>query len=707
MEMARGQMASFKSMVQGFLGNGFHIFMGILFVFPGLSKASEPDSPSEYPLPEIVVTATKRVEPDDRIPQLVTLFTESRMEQFQIDDLGDLSFLTPSMEFVDIGHSIESPILMRGVGTYGTGEPSVGYFLDGVYLKAESFRAQPLFDIERVEILKGPQNILYGKSTIGGLINAITREPGFEPEGKLSYEYGEHGGKKWNAVVSGPIVPGKLAGRIALFTEDFDGYYTNAQNHAVDDTRSRDLRLTFLAFPSDTLEIRPLVQVHHQTQGAFPYQKVAHDQDYEGSPFSNNDDNRAETDWVNSSLRISGQWEDTEFISLTGWNQNNEDYGVDADYGPYPMFYMQREMEQNAWSQEFRLHGSLPQSFSYLAGVYFYQLDGHVNTTGLQGGIKGVPVSVFAASTRSRTYSAFGQVTKDLFHTLAVTGGLRYDMDIRKQSEPDMDKRQKYDHLTPTVSLAWRPRENTAIYGSWATGHKPGGFNDGPFPDFSPEKSMSWEFGFKHRPSGSFELKGAIFYTELDDQQLYAIDSALLTDYTLNKGDAGIRGLELEAVTRLNDRWSLRAELSWLNAEYTCYQASRSGPSGMALYDFKGKNLPHVPRYQGLLATSYTSRPQNVWGQTASFFLNLAVKTSGERYWDDFNQTRQEPLQVVDLNAGIKTNRFRIDLFIDNLFDERYFSNYVPGYNFPLGEGSALGVRAGKRQAGINIRAWF
>lgn len=658
-------------------------------------------------LPEILVTARKIEEPISNAPQLVTVFSETQIDKLQIEGLSDLSFLTPSLEFIDIGHSIESPLLLRGVGTYGAGEPSVGYFFDGVYLMAESFKAQELFDMERIEILKGSQNILYGKSTIGGLINVIPKEPNFQHEGKFSYEYSEHGKEKINAMLSGPIVSDTLAGRLAVFTEDFGGYYKNIQRNAMDNNRARSARLSFLALPNDTMEITPSIQIHHQEQGAFPYRKVGDDQDYDGQPFANNDVNEAETDWINSSLKISAQWDDIDFVSLTAWNKNNEDYGVDADYGSIPMSYMQREIEQEGYSQELRLNNQVDMTMKWLAGLYYYHLDDDVNTVGLFGGKQGIPVSIFTSLTRSSTYSVFGQLTKDLFDSVSITGGLRYDIDTRDQSGPGIDKDKKFYHLTPAVTMTYRPLPDTSLYGSWTTGHKPGGFNDGPFPDFDEEQSVSWELGFKHHQSKTLHLNGALFLTELDDQQLYEIDPVFLTDFTLNKGEARIRGVELEVIAQLNDHWSMRAELSWLNAKYTDYQAIRSGPSGVRLYDFDDNNLPHVPEYQGLLTVSYTSGVRDILGYYARFFGDLAIKANGVKYWDDFNESKQRPIQVVNLKVGLETDRFRIRVFADNLFDEDYFANYVEGYTFPLAGGSALAVRAGERRAGIDISVSF
>ena len=679
------------------------LILGIcVFLFTGQSFAME-----TILLPEIVVTARKYEEPIYNVPQLVTIFSESQVDKLQIEGLSDLSFFTTSLEFIDIGHTIESPLLLRGVGTYGNGEPSVGYFFGGVYLMAESFKAQELFDIERIEIMKGPQNILYGKSTIGGLINVIPKEPSFQPEGKLSYEYGEHGKNKVKAMFSGPIVADTLAGRIAVFMEDFGGYYNNIQGDTMDNNRTKSARLSFLALPTDTVEITPLIQVHHQEEGAFPYRRVDDDQDYNGQPFSNNDENEAETDWVNSNVKISALWDDLEFISLSAWNKNNEDYGVDADYSSASQFYMQREIEQEGYSQEFRLHGTYGNTANWLAGLYYYHLDDDVDSVGLLGGKQGIPVSTITSQTRSNTYSAFGQLTWDLFESVSVTGGLRYDIDTRDQSESGIDKEKNYYHLTPTVTLTYRPLVDTLLFGSWATGHKPGGFNDGPFPDFDKEKSVSWELGFKHQQSNIFQFNGAIFQTELDDQQLYEFDPVLLIDYTLNKGEARIRGIELEVIAKLNDHWSMRAELSWLNAKYTDYQAIRSGPSGVQFYDFDDNDLPHVPEYQGLLTVSYTSPVRDMLGSQAIFFGDLAIKANGVKYWDDFNESKQRPIQVVNLKAGIKTDRFKIRAFVDNLFDEDYFANYVEGYTFPLAGGSALAIRAGERRVGIDISVSF
>ncbi len=658
-------------------------------------------------LDPVTVTARKIREAPETVPQQMTVLTEDDIANSGIDGPRGISFVTPSLELGDVDHAVETPLFMRGVGTYGNGEPSVGYFVDGVYLAPDSYLAQELLDVERIEVLKGPQSTLYGKNTVGGVIHVITKDPSFEPEGHGSYSYGEGGRHRAKAGVSGPLSGDGPAVRVSAFKEVFPGIEKASNGQPIDHDRQTVARITLLGDDGEALEIRPAFSVGRRRQGVFRYKKVRDDRDYEGKPYGRSDPTTGDIGTLNASLRLVYEGDDHTFTSLTGWNRNDETYSVDLDLSAADNFFLTRDVERTDFSQELRLAHDGGGPVTWLASLYFYHITDDFESLVYNGGEGGTLASTTSSTTKGSTYSAFANADWRITPDLTLGGGLRFDWDLRKKTAPDGNGRRTYASISPKVTLSYQVVPEAMVYGSFAIGNKAGGFNDGPYPPFDEETVTTYEAGFKTRWADRFTLNGAAFLTYLEDQQTSEVDLSRVAEFTSNRGNARSYGFEMEAGARVTPEFRIAGGMSMINAFYTDYEAVRTGPEGTKLYDFKGKRLPVVPLYELKLQGDYERPVGTLHGNDVTAFAHVEMKASGKRQWRDFNAATAEPYQIVNLSFGVEAAGVRVRGYVDNVFDRGYFGNYAPAFAFPLAGGSNFGILGERRRLGIEVTAEF
>lgn len=663
---------------------------------------STPESGSAL-LDEVVVTARKIPEKAWALPQQVRVLSQETIQDRRIKGIEEIQRESPSLHYINTGNGVETPVFIRGLVSFGNNEPSVGFFQDGFYQGTDSMLGFPLFDVERIEILKGPQTTLFGKNATAGVIQVLSREPTDQMEAEVEVGLGDPDRQRLDVSLSGPVKSDALLVRLAGYAEETGGEYASLTNgEAVDRDRSEGFRLSLLAFPDDAWSVKPMLTYRERNQRGYSYRKVSGPSDWDGRPYDRNDPNDILVTSLNAALEVEGALDAGTFTSLTGYNWNDEAYGADADYGPASTYFLERDVRRTEFSQEFRMYGG-DDELAWLGGVYYYlqrdDFDHRIHTGGKYGAIA-AQTDTFTEKT---TWSGFGQVEWEALQSLKVTPGLRYDFDQRKQTGNGLTEREKKElNLSPrlTLSYAWSPSWNA--YFSGAMGHRAGGFNDGDFDDFNEERSRNVELGVKGRPGKGWELKAALFKTWLKDQQLFEMDPVTSTEITINKGRAEIQGVEMEGAGPLRGGWRVRAAWTLLDARYTDYTATRAGPDGTKSYVLTGNRLQHVPHYQATAGLEYQKDLKPMEGRSSSFQGILSMHAMGRKAWDDFNASQQEAYQVADLDLIWRLGDWRIHGYVDNMFNEKYFTNYVNQFTYNLA-GSALAIRGPGQTLGVTI----
>lgn len=357
------------------------LFVCFISGFINTATASEPA------IEEIVVTAEKRESSLQETPIAITALSNSMVEDRNIDDMRKISSLTPSMVYnMSAGNA---QIYMRGVGTDVntiTTEPGVAMFVDGVYLGTTSDQAATFENIERIEVLRGPQGTLYGRNTTGGNVNVITKLPGAEPDFSASLLYGDYDRVKASVSGGGSLIDGLLAARVSLVKETADGYRDNAFNgDDLDDRDTLSSALSVVVTPSDTFELilrgdwseadqdNPLLDYGEEVPGSglTPFlfggqQGSAPDELRLNSP--------TEFDRENWGLSATISWDiaDVTLRSISAYRETINNGVQDNDGTDISFLNVVSTQESEMFSQEINLLGTINDNFDWILGAYYF-----------------------------------------------------------------------------------------------------------------------------------------------------------------------------------------------------------------------------------------------------------------------------------------------------------------------------------------------
>ena len=654
----------------------------------------------------VIVTARKIPENINMVPGQVSVFMEREMEERRIRGVEDVVREVPSLYFPDAHTALVAPIFMRGLGSYGWGEHSVGFFVDGVYMGADSQIRQGLFDIDHIEVLQGPQTIMYGKSTIGGAINVVTRKPSGENNGMVSILRGSGDRTRLTGAVGGGFKEGGTSGyRLALDKEWFGGYEHNSDGRSVDQDNSGSIRLTLYG-ESDGVEVTPSITLNRRNSAGYDYRLTNSPTNYVGQPFNRNDPTLTQVQNYQASLRLEGNQNAVQWTSLTALNRSEELSFLDGDWDPTPAIYGEKDYVREDWSQEFRLSSKAPWG-AWRSGLYYFHQHQDYQQWIWLGGRQTAP---FTGHTDigADTFSLFGQVDIKLAKPFSLDIGLRTDWDWRQLDGPGISpKNEEFFFLTPEIGLSYdiTPRDRVRI--SYTMGHKAGGFNHVTGIPFDSEKSHQYELGIKSHPSDAITLNGAVFLTRLNNQQLAYIDPVANVEATGNMGQSEILGMEMSGFWKVTPEWRVESGVTALHNRFLNYTTNRLGPNGLRQYALNGNRPPYVPDYRFNIALHHQQELTSYKGKPVTGFARINVEAMGRLYWSDFNDASQEPYQVVGATTGIERGPLSARFFVGNLTDEKYFSLYVPSYLYPLPSGSDLGIRGPGRHFGLELSSKF
>lgn len=673
-------------------------------------------------LEEVVVTARKKAETLQDVPMSVSALSSDILENKGFVDLSAIGELTPGLYFEAFDPS-RPLIYVRGIGTraYDAGsDPSVGVFVDGAYNGRFGSLNMNLLDVERIEVLKGPQGTLYGRNTIGGAISVITKDPADSLEIDLSGEIGgstESGDDIWSAsaAVSTPLVEDKLSMRLAAAVYERDGFVAvEPAGVQTGGLESLDVRAKFLWTPTDSLQARltldysdvdfpPISFVKNDLGGTAPdpgpLAPGVVSLPGSGEPyraFGNRSDIDLDRESLAATLKLDWQLENLDVTSITSvrsmeLEELNELDGSEVDYSTNPI-----EEDSDTFSQEFRLAGDAG-DVSWLLGVYYHKekidrVDKIIfGDDALFAFLFGIPPEWgFGIDVDAESYAAFGQADWDITDRLSMTLGLRYSRD---EKDADYDTTSNLGLVvTPfkttvgddwsstdgSLSLSYDFADNIMGYISYSTGYKPGGFQFGAIAPiiaeqvFEPEEVAQIELGVK---AALFEqrlmVNAAIFDMDYQDLQLLRVLPAGIPGVTLvtisNAGESTIQGAELEGSALLTEGLFLDFGLSYLDAEFDEYFFDPQ-----AGIDFSGNTLPRAPEYSYTLSLRYETSLGR--GDLSS---SLSYNWQDESYFEaDNNQIDPDSTQDSHglLNASISyaAESWTFTLWGTNLLDEEY-----------------------------------
>ncbi len=659
----------------------------------------------EFELPTVVVTAQKREENVQEIPMSVSVFSDQKLEASGIDTTNEMLRYVPNVYVRSVGNY--SQVSMRGLRNYNASLTSpVAYFIDDVNLPSVFMQNPELFDIQRVEVLKGPQGTLYGSNSELGVINVVTKQPCNEVTGRILTEYNaydtSHGlgsGARLGAAFSGPLVQDKLYAGFTGVWDYSQGYIKNVYTGDNESISLSDFtgRATLRWTPTSELEIRFIADGEHNDDG-LGYGRNIDGPNKTGRNTVNHDiDPRDNLRADGQNLRIKYDNDSVVFTSITGRRFFRDKYTMDMESAPDPEYlrHANYDMEDQLWSQEFRLASSENTGpFEWLTGVYAHREDIRVNNVfDLAMPFPGMGI-VSAAEGRDtkidgQGIAGFGQGTYTLFGKLHLTAGVRYDyIDIKgKQSYSyksnlpfpptlsDYDSQISDGVVLPKGSISYDITDAAMVYATVARGYLAGGFdvnmpNSAETFKYDPEFTINYEVGAKTSWfDNKLLLNVALFYIDVKDKQVSQYIQGVTT--ISNAAKAHSKGFEIEMQAFPYEGWQLFGGFGYTKTEvdsWTGEQQVGSDPATMmpilAQFDRAGNELTYAPEYTYNLGVQYTHE--------TGLFGRVELLGTGPFYHDADNEIRESAYELVNIRLGYEDDTYMVTLWGKNVFDAAY-----------------------------------
>lgn len=670
------------------MNRNFTFFVVIFLVLfltasgPFVQLQAEEINSEEYQIEEIIVTAEKKSANIQEVPMSISAFSEMNLSDSGIDELPEIARFSPNV------YMKRGSIVIRGITQYyGSKSSTVGIYQDDVSLPFDGVNNFDLFDIERIEILKGPQGTLYGKNSEAGVVNIITKQPGNEVSGKIYSEYSWYDTEFGNAPnyivgasLSSPIVKDKLYFRLSGKWNDDAGYMKNEYNGDEDVGKNNNFngRINFRWTPQDRWDIAFLADAMQSDYGYGYFRNITGTLSKGRHRISYNGPCAGDRDGNGQTLRVKYSGDQFNVLSITGRRHYKDDMDFDFDMTSLYSMTSKTVDESTSLSQEIRISSVESNNpFQWLTGVYLFDEDMQIyqdkilqTTT-----IRNTDVDSFG-------YAFFGQGTYTFIDRLHLTAGLRYDFtDFKGEQEltsggtrtiygNDFDNSE----LLPKASVSFDFSDNLMGYTSVTRGYLTGGYNFKWATNvnnltYDPEYTWNYEIGLKSSWFDNRVIANiSAFYIEMKDKQVTEWDTASgYVKMIRNASNAYSRGLELtlqasppvRGVDLFAGFGVIEAEINdWITTEYD------NTTGGSYQYDYSGNRLPNAPNYTYNLGGQYR--------HISGFFCRVDWLGTGSVYSDSKNTAKESGYQIFNLRLGFERENYDIHLWCKNLFDEEY-----------------------------------
>lgn len=696
---------------------------------------------------EVLVTAQKRSQSLQDVPIAITAFTEDVLREQDISTLEDFSERTPGLSFTAINPG-QPNFRIRGVGSGadGAGEDiPVAMYIDGVYIGRMTTITLDLFDMERVEILRGPQGTLFGRNATGGAFNITTIKPSLETGGYVQATIGNLNRINTQGYLTGALVDDVLAGKLAWSTRDRDGYMDNrfTGNDDLMNEHKKSIRGQLLYTPSD--DTKMLFSLDYTQDRLGPRGRVPVTPGAErtniflangGSPRDALDDIEGKTDRevFGGSLNIDMETDYGTLTSITSWRQSDffdlEDFGgLNPVINPVPTGGAREwidtvEETTKQFTQEVRLASNSGGDLEWVAGAFalwqnvhrIEEFDFYQTVAGVSGiNPRTQTTAVSDQDNKTKNFAVFSQGTYQLTDNLSLTAGLRYtyeEKSIRQKGirgdfivseDFDGSDSESWSNFSPKLGIEWSISDDILTYASISRGFKSGGYPGQPrgltqaTTPFNEEILDQFEIGFKSRWfDDRLQLNVSAFHQEYDDLQVLIEDVANNTFVTGNAAAAENRGVEVEWIVIPLEGLEISGYYAYLDSELTEFVNAFSG------VDLSGTQRGGAPEHSYNIAAKYTVPLKS--GAKWTFDVDYSYTDDNLRTVS-FTPRKDQMIREYDLvNARIAyagaNETWEVAAWVKNLTDELWqlhtvntFGVYSDLYAPPRTYGVAVSYR--------------
>ena len=641
-------------------------------------------------LEEIVVTSRRRSESLQDIPDAVTAFSSQMIEDAGINDIDDISKMTPGLWFSGDQHVGASNITMRGMTQNRNQDPPVAIVVDGVTLGTTLLFSQDLFDIEQIEVLRGPQGALYGRNSMGGAIVINTKAPSNDPSYKFKLGYGKSSAINFAGTATGPIIEDKLRYRATVNFQDSDGLIENiTYGEKIDAYNAESARFRFLYAASDRMDIEFRASLANRKGSGGPWKAdtadgqnvlvpaasspTGQDELIIAGQYQSDLIGRGEVTSKEFSLKIDYDLGFADLTSITAYTDISQYFETDLDYTRLVTTTATVDPEEDQIiMQEFRLTSPSDQRLRWLAGAFYQNDDRFKNIDVFSGTLSflpnPVPVAQVPADTESTAYAFFGQVNYDITDDLELTLAGRWDRDERDQHTQGFN--ETFTKFQPKVSLAYKATDNINLFATYAVGFRPGGFNatDEFGLVYASEETENYEVGVKSTLfDGAMRLNVNAYQIDLTGQQFFLF-SENGGQSLANLESSEIKGIEAELNLTLPAGFDINAALAVTDAkllefgDFDGLNTDLLDPDAVA-----GNKLNHMPENTFSIGLQH-QMPINDF----NLITRIDVQRQGRLYWFLDNVETQEAFTLVNARIKLEKDDWSISAFVNNATDAEY-----------------------------------
>jgi iron complex outermembrane recepter protein len=662
------------------------------------SPESENRSLGSALMEEVVVISRKRAvsESLQDVPVAASAYGREQMNAVFAEDIADLGALAPNVNIESGGTQAGvSNIFIRGMGLSGTtpsDEPAAGIIQDGVFWGVNYGALGYTYDLESVEILRGPQGTLFGRNVTAGAISIRSARPsgdfGFGIEGTA----GSNNRRDIAGFFEAPLIDNQLSVRIAAQKKSSDGFVDNLTtgNDHVGDVDARTIRAVLVYDPTEEIDITLIAERYTDNSDSSPTYRVL---DPNRKKFTTTQGLDGGVDSEVNLYVLEANWELPHGIvtSVSGYRDVTAVNTVDADGTPNPVFHILFSMDgQEQFSQEIRYASTFSDTYRFTVGAYYFEQEwdyeerrNEVINANSQSALNHNSAAVFAdldyTLSEQLSLNIGGRfTTEEKEARTAGFGDCDPDQDIVLSCVygPEDEDSADWNNFSPKVGLSYRPNDQWLWYGSYTRGFRSGGFTlrgSALTTPYDEEIVDAYELGFKaDLADGKVRLNTALFYNQYDDLQRTVTDPVTTIQTTLNAAQATIYGLEAELTAQLAEGLFLNFNYGYTNASYEDFKNFDINGDGVIDPEAKNLDFARVPEHQFLMALTHET------GVFDGFDLisRLSYAYTDDMVLDDNNLVEQDSYE--DVSASIKLiepdNRWNVSLFGKNLTNEEHFS---------------------------------
>lgn len=670
---------------------------------------------------EVTITARKKsaAENVQDVPIAISAYSSDKIEASKAINLTDIGLSTPNANLAPIGTIPGvANFVIRGMGTVGASipsqDPSVGVVVDGMAYGTIYGVVTDLFDLESIEVLRGPQGTLFGRNVTAGALNLRTKRPTEDFEGKVRAGFGSFGQRELSGLVSGPLTE-NVAAKLSVLTREHDGYWDNKTLGGKHGETESLLVRPAISYKTDDFDITLLTEYGKMEGDGAGVRTYWADGEQLFNPYADNftlqdQTESSELEWTN--VVIEANWDvlDGQLTAVAGYRDLEQEFGSDLDgyLGDRFRWAKGTGLVQDQMSLEVRWSGQVSDSVSLTTGLHLFDQE----YTYSERRLLAKAVDRRGRSTiEHQTAGLFAQADVSLSDSVVLTVGGRYTREDKDAAigiigdpaavggcatqllsentleeldasvnlgdcQQTFNDSESWANFTPKVGVNWDLNEDTIAYASYTRGFRSGGYNvrftstnplatPGPYDE---EVVDAMELGVKSTfMDGRFRMNAAVFQNEFDDLQRTVLDSSG-TQATLNAATATVRGFELETIFLVTEQMVVEANFGWTDASYDEFDHIENATGR----DADTFNFVMAPEFNSSVSTTYTMPI----GDAGDLDFRLSYSFVNDTFGNDVNTAPLSQYELWDASMTFISTEgdINVSLFGRNLKDEVYYA---------------------------------